>query len=175
MKKFLSLVIISIASLAASAQAYLGGSIGLGYDFDEESMNFTLAPEVGYNLNNKWAVGGTIAYSYEGSMEINTFAFEPYARFTFAKVADDKLHFFCDGTVGIGILSARRMDTGTIWQLGFKPGMAYNLNNHWSLVAHLGFLGYKGADRNAQDFGLSNSVGFDFGSLNLSFGVYYAF
>lgn len=175
MKKLSALIVMAIVSLSISAQTYIGGSFGLGYDIDDEAMDFTLSPEVGYNLNNQWAVGGTLGYSYDGSIEANSFVFEPYARFTFAKVADDKLHFFCDGAVGIGILSAKRVDTGTIWQIGFKPGMSYCLNNHWSLVAHLGFLGYSGADDNAQDLGCHNSIGFNFGSLNLSFGAYYSF
>lgn len=175
MKKILTLILLAFMSMTASAQSYLGGSLGLGYDFDSKSVNFTLSPEFGYNLNSKWAVGGTLTYSYQGEQEVNIFALQPYARYTFAKVADNKLHFFCDGTVGFGLIAAKHEDTGALWQIGFRPGMSYSLNNHWSIVAHLGFLGYNGANEEAQDIGYHNRFGFDFGSLNLSFGVYYSF
>lgn len=175
MKKILTFIVLTLISISASAQSYIGGSLGLGYDFDDKSVDFTLSPEYGYSLNSKWAIGGTLTYSYLGAYEVNVFALQPYARYTFAKVADNKLHFFCDGTFGFGLVGAKDEDTGALWQVGFKPGMSYSFNDHWSIVAHLGFLGYNGANEEAQDLGYNNNIGFDFGSLNLSFGVYYSF
>lgn len=175
MKKFFILLVLAIVSISTSAQAYLGGSLGFEYDISEENIDFTVSPEFGYNVNDKWAVGGTLSYSYLGEYETHSFVLQPYARYTFAKVADDKLHFFCDGTVGIGIVGGLSSDTGCVYQLGVKPGISYSFNNHWSMVAHLGFLGYNGADDFAQELGFRNNIGFNFGSLNLSFGVYYSF
>ena len=183
MKKILTLAVLAVASLAATAQTYIGGSVGLGYDIDSEKVNFTLAPEVGYNLNSKLAIGTTLAYSYNGELKVNDkaqtvqniFNFDPYVRYTFARVAENKLSFFCDGTVGVGVVKNEGADAGATWKVGFKPGMSYALSSKCSLVAHFGFLGYEGADDNAKVLGQKNKVGFDFGSLNLSFGAYFTF
>lgn len=169
------IILIGIVSLSAAAQIYIGGAIGLGYDIDEEAVDFSISPEFGYNFNNKWAVGGSIGYSYTGEYELNILVLQPYARFTFARMANDKLHFFCDGTIGAGLIVENNDDPGIIWNIGLKPGISYDINNHWSLMAHLGFIGYNGADDNAKYYGARNKIGLDISSLNLSFGAYYSF
>ena len=58
--------------------------------------------------------------------------------------------------------------------IGFKPGVAVNLNEKLSFVAHVGFLGYENEKVKGDDKS-TNSFGLDLSGNNLSFGVYYNF
>lgn len=46
-----------LVAIAASAQVYVGGQVGLWRNTDDNHSKFSIAPEVGYNLSDKWAVG----------------------------------------------------------------------------------------------------------------------
>lgn len=181
MKKFLLLCFMGVVSMAASAQLYLGGSFGVNRDFTENQTEFTLSPEIGYSFNDTWGVGGTISYQYkyQKGIKANVFDLNPYVRWTFARVAEDKLHFFVDGGFGIGLGDTKyknfKSETLCIWNIGFKPGVSYSFNEHWTLLTHIGFLGYNGANDAAKEVGYTNKFGLDFSSLNLNFGVYYTF
>lgn len=179
MKKFLTLAVLAIASLSASAQWYLGGTFGVNRNDTDNTTSFTLAPEFGYGFNDTWSLGGTVAYQYKylSGLKSNLFSLNPYARWTFARVADDKLHFFVDGGLGLGIGSTNdgNEKTAVTWNIGFKPGVSYNFNEHWTILAHIGFLGYNGANDAAERGGYKNSFGLDFSTLNLNLGVYYNF
>lgn len=70
MKKILMVAAAAMVSLSMSAQVYVGGSLGMttskldmGHDNDASGTSFTIAPEVGYNLNSEWAVGVSVTYS----------------------------------------------------------------------------------------------------------------
>ena len=70
MKKILMVAAAAMVSLSMSAQVYVGGSLGMttskldmGHDNDASGTSFTIAPEVGYNLNSEWAVGISVTYS----------------------------------------------------------------------------------------------------------------
>ena len=175
----MTLAAVAVAA-TMNAQAYLGGGIGFqtsSYDGNSETY-FTILPEVGYNLDENWAVGMTVGYGEartkikgEGTEKVKAFQIAPYARYTFAKF--DKVNLFVDGTVGYKHENYAGVKTNT-FAIGFKPGVAVNLNEKLSFVAHVGFLGYenekvKGADKSTNTFG----VGLD--GSNLSFGVYYNF
>ena len=57
----------------ASAQVYVGGSISgavknsSNADVKQNSWSFNVQPEVGYLLNDNWAIGGRISYSLSKS------------------------------------------------------------------------------------------------------------
>ena len=163
-----------------NAQAYLGGGLGFStssYDGNSETY-FSILPEIGYNLSENWAVGMTIGYGEAktkikgvGTDKVKTFQIAPYARYTFAKF--DKVNLFIDGTVGYMNEDFAGTKTNT-FGVGLKPGVAVNLNDKLSFVAHVGFLGYenekvKDADKATNTFGLNLD------GSNLSFGVYYNF
>ena len=65
MKKILLLAVVLFASLNASAQWYIGGSVGFGSvkpsGGDSEAV-FSILPELGYQLNDKWSVGAKVGY-----------------------------------------------------------------------------------------------------------------
>lgn len=183
MKKFLAVAVVALASITASAQYYVGGSFGIGYDSSAKKTQFTLVPEIGYSFSDNMAFGGTIGYTYNGSVKNsngddvsieNYVQINPYLRYTFCRVADDKLSFFFDSTVGIG-LGFQGGQTGVTYSIGFKPGIAYSLSDHCSLVAHMGFLGWEGASDKAKMLGFNDKFSLDFSSMNVSFGFYYSF
>ncbi|MCH5238109.1 MAG: outer membrane beta-barrel protein [Muribaculaceae bacterium] len=181
MKKFITLAILAFSTICASAQAYVGGTFGITRDITDNETNFTIAPEVGYNFTERWAVGGTLnyTYNYNDGMKSNVFVINPYARWTFCRVADDRLGFFVDGSVGVGGGSSKYKDYKSesivVWNIGLKPGISFSFNDHCSIVAHVGFLGFNGANRAAKNAGFTENFGLDFSSMNLNFGFYYSF
>lgn len=184
MKKIMMTLAAVAVAATMNAQVYLGGGIGLGttsYDGDSETF-FKIIPEIGYNLDENWAVGLTIGYGETTSKvknaagvrvtdKVKNFTIAPYARYTFAKF--DKVNLFVDGTVGYEYNKIGEVKINS-FSIGFKPGVAVNLNEKLSFVAHVGFLGYENEKVKGDDKS-TNSFGFDLSGNNLSFGVYYNF
>lgn len=80
MRKLFLLVVIVMAAITASAQEgiYLGGGISLWRNNDVDKTSFSITPDVGYNLSEKWAVGVELAYAHNGyddEHEVSTNAF----------------------------------------------------------------------------------------------------
>lgn len=177
MKKILTLAVMAVACLCSSAQNYIGGSLGVMRDVTDHETSVTIAPEFGYTYNDHWGLGIVLNYTYKNVSHLpsNAFSFNPYVRWTFAKVADDKLGFFLDGGFNFGFVKNPGMDTGIFYNIGFKPGISYTFNEHWCVVTHLGFLGWEDASKDATALGYSQKFGFDFNSMNLNFGLYYTF
>lgn len=177
MKKILMLAVLAISGLCSYAQTYIGGSLGVMRDITDHETNVTIAPEVGHSFSEYWGVGITLDYIYKNYRAAisNGFAFAPYARLTYARVADDKLGFFVDGGFSLGFTKNTGMTTGVFYNIGFKPGIFYNFNEHWSVVTHIGFLGYEGANKTGETLGYHRKFGLDFSSMNLNFGLYYTF
>lgn len=197
MKKILLTALVAVASLAANAQVWVGGEVGFNASktsIDGQKLgataNFNLLPEIGYTINDKFDIALTIGLShrnangdrYVGSASFenfdgmlddvnrNAFTLNPYVRYKFAKTGD--FTFFVDGGFSYTMIHYSGIDdNGNQWALGFKPGIAYNLTDKVSLVAHIGDLGYafyKKGDlkSNSFDMGISN---------NISFGAYVSF
>ena len=178
----MTLVAVAMAT-TMNAQWYVGGNIGFGtssYD-GNSTTTWAIIPEIGYNLSEKWAVGTIIGYGENidkaskkiggGKEKIKAFEIAPYVRYTFVKF--DKVNIFVDGSVGYRHENWDGTKTN-IFSLGLKPGVAVNLNDKLSFVAHVGFLGYenekvKGDDKSTNYFGMN------FNGNSLSFGVYYNF
>lgn len=79
MKKFVILLFVAMAALSAKAQVYVGGTVALWHNDDLDATTFALNPEVGYNLNEKLAIGGvlTFAHSKLDEGKYNAFALAP--------------------------------------------------------------------------------------------------
>jgi hypothetical protein len=172
MKKIVLVALLILASISASAQVYVGGEIGLWVNNHNSAKStvFSVAPEVGYNFNKKWAMGAALEYSYEkeGGISANAFAIAPYARYSYYEKGMVRL--FVDGGFGVSNVSYKNGGDVTGGQVGFQPGIALELNHHFSLVAKCGFLGWR------QDYALAgDGVGFMLGSEDLSFGFHYEF
>lgn len=192
MKKIFAIVALAIASVCGVANAedglYVGGSLGFWHTHSGEKPNdhstnqFQILPEIGYNLNETWAVGTTIGWDYSHrcnqKYSYNIFVFNPYARWTAFRTG--KVQFFVDGTVGIGAGRAsykgdKGEHTAVTWNVGLRPGMAFNVNKHVSLVAHVGFLGYKGANNAALSAGKVREGGLMLDGNDLTLGFYWNF
>lgn len=81
MKKTIIAAVLALTSMAASAQVYVGGQIGFtssSVDLDIEGSSsisgtsFKILPEVGYKINDQWAVGMQVGYS-QGYTAFGTF------------------------------------------------------------------------------------------------------
>ena len=170
MKKILMLLFVVMATLGAKAQVYLGGEISLWHNDDADVTTLTLSPEVGYNLNNKWAVGGNLRFLHqeEDNVSTNGFALAPYVRYSYYE--NKVVRLFIDGGLGFSTYKVEDFDNINGFEFGFRPGIAIKLNNHFSLLAKCGFLGY----RDDYMYG-ADGYGFSFSSEDLSFGFHYEF
>ena len=180
MKKLFSLIAVAFVAMSVNAQVYVGGSLGIDAwssqknAGDRSETTFTILPEVGYNLNDEWAVGTVIGYVSDKWVGVNgisesAFTFNPYARYTYLKAG--KVSLFVDG--GVDFTTASKADWNDL-AIGLKPGLAVSLSDNISFVSHLGFIGYDvlnpdGDDNNTSKFGL------DLNGNNLTFGLYFNF
>lgn len=174
MKKLMMIAAMMVAAISASAQVYVGGSVGFSttsYD-GESTTSWSVLPEIGYTLDDSWAVGTVIGYGESGDDDdkVKTFEISPYVRYTAAKFS--KVNVFLDGGVSyVNVDNAGAKAYG--FEVGIKPGVAVNLDEKLSFVAHVGFLGYDYAKAKGADKGV-NSFGFSLDN-SLSFGLYYNF
>lgn len=179
MKKIMMTLAALAVAATMNAQVYVGGGVGFSTASNDgnSTTSFKIIPEIGYNLDENLAVGISFGYA-QNETKLNgvkttnkEFEISPYLRYTFLKL--DRVNVFFDG----GLTYNHQDNAGTkinSFGIGIKPGVAVNLNEKLSFVAHVGFLGYendkvKGDDKSANTFGL------DLSGNNLSFGVYYNF
>ena len=190
--------LVAVASLSANAQVWVGGEVGFSAGKTTNNgtklgagADFNLIPEIGYTLNDKFdiAVAIGIAHNngngkaYAGSegydaygmvlddVNRNAFTLNPYVRYKFANAGD--FTFFVDGGFSYTMIHYSGIDdNANQWGLGFKPGIAYNISDKVSLVAHIGRLDYnffKQGDIKNNEFNMGVS------GNNLTFGAYVSF
>ena len=173
-------IVAVFAAMNMNAQFYVGGSVGFGSaklgGGDSEST-YKIVPEVGYNLNDQWAIGVALGYQKGscnfGNLDFNpgkveVFAVSPYARYTFME--SDMVNVFVDG----GLTFASYKDAGSAFQAGLRPGIALKASDAISLVAHVGFVGFETYSPKG-DGESSNAFGLNLDNNNIMFGVYYNF
>lgn len=190
MKKILAFVAVAIMTLSASAQNwYVGGSLGVGKvttgDGDDKvsTTAVSVLPEVGYNLNENWAVGTTIGVTHTSTEghKYTAFGIAPYARYTYFRA--DIVSLFVDGGFGFSTGKNKYKDddveisskSTNTFEIGFKPGVALTVNEKFGFVAHVGFLGYRGANKAAKAAGEPEAWGLSLKGDDLSIGFYYNF
>ena len=160
MKKVLVILALSLMALTAKAQVYVGGGIAFaGAAANGENVAaFSIAPEVGYQFDDNMAAGLSLGLTFgEGATVL---AIDPYFRYFFAEVGP--VRFFGDANFNFTNTSFEGASNST-WGVGIMPGLAVDLTDQWSLVAHVAKLGYYGG---AFQFALNSGA---------TFGVYYAF
>ena len=185
MKKiFMTLAAVCVAA-TMNAQVYVGGGLGLASTSQDGNTNtkLKLMPEIGYNINDSWAIGVAFGYAENeqkvkaGNLTVSAkdkvFQINPYARYTFAKF--DKVNLFLDGGLDYIHEDPAAGNKVNTFGLGIKPGIAVNLNDKLSFVAHAGFLGWQSEKEDVDGAKAANTFGFDLDGSNLSFGVYYNF
>ena len=180
MKKILMTMVAAVIAVSASAQVYLGGSIGVGVSKvknGEEKTTFKLLPEIGYGINGNWAVGTVIGWGKGNPVSLEDvsvnsddtyFKLSPYVRYTF--VHSKFVNVFVDG----GVDYQHYKGGVNNLEVGLTPGVAVNLNRHFSFVTKVGFLGWKNTKNS--DLGLDTQAwGASFDNNHLTFGLYYNF
>lgn len=187
MKKIILSLMVMFAAVSANAQVYVGGSLAWTHDegFElltnddaAESNSFVFAPEIGYNITEKWAVGIELAYQHikesgdDWKVKANAFAFAPYVRYAYFNKGIVRL--FLDG--GFGISTYKIKDYGDRengFEVGIKPGVAIKATEHLSFEAKYGFLGYR--DQYSLAGNKASVSGLDFNPNSLSIGIKYEF
>ena len=121
MKKILLMAAFAVATLSANAQVWVGGALGFNYENEkdvEKVTSFNIAPEVGYNLDENWAIALSLDFGYANhkpevldSYGVTTFTVAPYVRYTFARAG--VANFFLDGGFGIGTRKVEGNDATT--------------------------------------------------------------
>lgn len=184
MKKFVLVAVFAVLGfVAAQAQVRLGGAVNLWYNQESEVTTYTLMPEIGYKLSDQWEVGTFIGFNGGAKSDSNvktafSFAFKPFARYTFLR--SGIFSMFCEGGFDLVCGNAGSMTSGhkqfsnsTAFAIGFRPGIDIELTEHWSLESHLGFLGYSANEKGV--FGAYDpGVGFSFAN-GTSLGLIYQF
>lgn len=152
MKKFLAAALMAVVSLGAFAQSnmYIGGSAGFWRNSSDNKTEFRILPEIGYNLSDQVAIGTVIGYdhNYDKGLSIDLVDFSPYVRYSFLK--SGKVKVFIDGGVDLGFgrskADGHSSDTAITYGIGLKPGFVYDISDDFSLVAHIGYVGFKGGN-----------------------------
>ena len=175
MKKILMTMVAALGlAISANAQVYVGGGFAVqGHDNGNDTYTtYKFLPEVGYNLNDNWAVG--TVFGWRGATKNGKKAVEvsPYARFT--PVHTKFINLFVDGGFGYEHEYGNSRAGVDNWSAGVRPGVAVNLSERLSFVSHVGFLGWSqrkvsGATNKTSEYGL-NLDGND-----ISFSLYYNF
>ena len=166
MKKTTIILLLTFVSFTAHAQLWLGGEIGvsinntkLGSDQMNNSSFIKIAPEAGYGLNDRWAVGLRLGYTHLTNHEVqfiditamgncNQFSVEPFARYTVFQT--NTVSFFVDGGVSYSALYKSGYDSPmNNFGVGIRPGVSLALGKTVSIVGHLGDIGY---DHSWMDF-----------------------
>lgn len=159
MKKIIiSILALATISISANANWYAGGGLAFGFSSNNGTSNttFGIAPEAGYKFSDKCAAGlsldfsvSSIAFSGErmGSFQ---FTVNPYFRYNFVQFGPVTL--FGDAVVALGttkeFASSKEMSVSSspafIWGVSVQPGLSVAINDAWSLVGHIGGIGYAG-------------------------------
>ncbi len=161
MKKILLMAAFAVASLTANAQVWVGGALGFDYEKYE-------------NMDGKWALGLELSFSFGNTGASYLYANQktqdilvaPFARYTFARAG--VASFFVDGGFGLGSHKVGNADADTQWHIGFRPGVAFNINEHVSFVGTTGYLGFRHMDH-------YNHFGLNANNQLVTVGFYYTF
>lgn len=202
MKKIILAAIVAVSAMTANAQTWVGGSLGFNSttntvkvgdaSTDETSTNFEIAPEIGYNLDENWAIAVKVAYSHSAEKALdfdgykmkgraNSFSINPYVRYTFLKAGN--FSAFVDGGIAVSTThyngSSDVISNPLAFGVGINPGLAYAVSNKVTLVAHVGDLSFVTSTiktKNATPEVKHTTNAFNLGLTNaISFGAYYNF
>ena len=204
MKKIMMTMAALAVAVTMNAQVYIGGNIGFNSSKDKTNptdeqtiTGFSIQPEIGYQLDDKFGVGIVLGYghnkvkhegniegiAYSADVKSSAFLIKPYLRYQCFTAG--KFNVFVDGGLNFKTVSRDNMKNEMDFGLFVSPGIAYNVNEKWSIVAHLNDMFKLGYHKDAvadiagaPDAPTSFNVGLASGGFNvgtLTFGVYYNF
>ena len=138
-KLFLVLALAFAGIFTANAQVWVGG--GLDASIYKNHTDFSIAPEVGYAINNNWQVALGASYNFYQDKVLgetfsnNTMTLQPYVRYV-ATTIGNKFSLFFDLTGDFGLIDASG------WAATLRPGIAWMATDHWTAAFRFGFAGY---------------------------------
>ena len=179
-KRLLIILFFMTLSYAASAQWFVGGSIGGSYS-NSKSTNtkawaVSISPEAGYILNENWAVGGLISYGKavtkvysqyldKTDVDITLFSINPYAIYAPIKFK----HFAVCAEMGVTFAPRQTGINYAAFGAYITPLLTYNINEHIFLKTNLDFAGLSVSGTTNGSFSFGASAGGD-NALNLDDG-----
>ena len=166
--RLLVIAFLMTISFAASAQIYVGGSIGGSYAKAEstnaKSWAIDISPEVGYVFNENWAAGARISYGKsvqeinsqyldQKTTDVSLFTINPYAVY-----APIKFHNFAVcAEMGASLTPKLSGAEYSIYSVYVTPLLTYSVNDHIILKTGLDFakLSVAGDTNGTFKFGVS--------------------
>ncbi len=182
MKKFILSAAAVMLCAVASAQIWVGGTVGYSSEsyyrkLDKQTVAI-LRPQVGYSINENWDAGGIVELkNKETHAEGNKFNYEIKAFGHWNFKHEGNFHLFLNAELGFGMLSPE----GYVQKhLGFEvgPGMKYNVSEHFTVAAMFNGLSYTHFWKGKQDaYNHCEKNQFDLGVNGeaLKFAIYYQF
>lgn len=156
MRKFLLASALCVTSYVANAEVFVGGLAGVGYA--DETFSMTFEPYVGYEFNEKFAIGMGGGFSM---YEDETFGImNPYFRFT--PCQNDRIAFDLKLQ---STMEFYRHETAAI--IGISPSLRAKLSDHWQLSSDFGIFGVECYEGCSPAFALKN--------VNVNVAVLYKF
>ena len=142
-KLFLVLALAFAGIFTANAQVWVGG--GLGASIQKDYTNLSIAPEVGYAINNQWQVALGAGYGFTQTKtdvlgetvthNTNTMALQPYVRYVATTIGKFSLFFDLCGDFGL-------LDDARDYAVTIQPGIAWMATDHWTAAFRFGKVGY---------------------------------
>ena len=142
-KLFLVLALAFAGIFTANAQVWVGG--GLGASVQKNYTHFSIAPEIGYAINNQWQVALGAGYGFTQTKtdvlgetvthNTNTLALQPYVRYVATTVGKFSLFFDLCGDFGL-------LDDARDYAVTLQPGIAWMATDHWTAAFRFGKVGY---------------------------------
>lgn len=169
MKKLLfTIVFIFIGIYTIQAQWYIGGSVNA--TINKESQTFSIAPDVGYSFRNA-PFSIACAFEYGGAFQkgeayTHSLTVSPSFRYEICDIGE-RFSLFMDLYSDIDAIELNYFD------IGLKPGISFDLTEHWSAEFSLGLLEYKW--KKVPNDKPSHNFEFGFKTAAPSFGIYYNF
>lgn len=190
MKKVLTLAIVALFAVSASAQEgsmYLGASgigfwdeVGTGFSYDKNSIGdkttaFGIAPEFGYFFADNMAVGIIAGFNYSktdfeagGEGKEMYLRINPYLRYFLLQQGNFGLYL----QGGVNYVRENESKTNTIG-VGIIPGVSYAISPKFTATASFGNLGYE--YEKVDDADASSKFGLNLNSQSLIFSLSYNF
>lgn len=121
----------------SKAQMMIGGEFGIGYLSDCFAVQ--LQPKIGYQFNDKWAVGagGGFCYSENSSMGL----LGAYVRYNIWH--NERFFFDLKAVSNFGISESELAFS----DVGLAPSFRFKVNNHVEFAANIGFVGAQYIDQ----------------------------
>lgn len=204
MKKVLFSVVAIVAfAMSANAQLFIGGSLSATTsstkncfnsdildDTKEVNSGLEFGPKIGYQLSDKFAVGGVIELSTtkttpdkEADKKVwtkeNSWAVAPFVRYTF--ISFGNFNVKGEAKAGFGMSTPKyndgsdktKGDKTTTLALSVAPLLSYSISDHFDLETSLNFLSLSlthevTKDQNDKDVKtIENECGFSASSYNV--------